>query len=329
MEHNDKGSGKQMLRVTDNWFVYVDDPISLLYTDPEVGVRQVKYVKKQYAEAHFTPEEIVLLKSLRRLYPDRSMDWWIHADEIRDGLRELFSGNGAFLSLLEQKPHNGGEVHRPPTPSKDTAAEEHANPSKSAPSQTAPSQTAGPVNEAAAQPPADPEAALQEELRAGDESARFKWMEMLDDRQIVEYLEGRLVDELFYEFDVGGRPVVGISFAGTIEAAKTVSAQKKKSGGGIEVLPDVRVEEIENGKKYAAYVRAIDKGINFVVVGYADKEKMRYNKAKRKFEEDPFARRSVISMAQRNALRHLIPEQEILALYREWKKRKSGSTVHT
>lgn len=297
MENTGKNVGRQTEQITEHWFVYRDDPIVILYTDETGTANRVKYARKQYAEEHFTPEENTLLRELRKVYPDESADWWMHYEEIRQVLFELFPKNEKYLAIL--KPKAQAEKDRPV-------------------------QESVPKHAPASEPgPADAAADLQRDMQAGDDSARFKWMEMLDDQQIVDYLEGRLVEELFYEFEVGGRPVIGISFAGTIEAAKTVSAQKMKSGGGIEVLPDVRVEEIDDGAKYAAYVRAIDKGINFVVMGYADQDKLRYNKMKRKLEIDPFARRSVVSKAQRNALRHLIPEQEILAMYREWKRRKT------
>jgi hypothetical protein len=304
--------------VTENWFVYKDDPISLLYTDEDGTVRRVKFAKREYAEKHFTADELEVLRKLRGIYPDEAVDWWMHYEEIRQKLFELFAGNEKFLALL--MPLEKTVAAPPPEAAKRTEAKEQ-QPARDAQPVTA----AAPAVEHAAEEGADAVTLIRRDIEAGNEEAKYALMEALDEQQIIDYLENRLVTDYFYEFTVGGSPVIGISYAGTIQAAKVVSAEKKAMGGGIEVLPDVVIEDIKDDRdieKWGAYVRAVDHSINFTVMGYADQSKMRWNKKLQRWEADPFARRSVVSKATRNALRQLIPEKKILEMYREYKKEK-------
>lgn len=300
---------RKRVKVSEHWFVYSDDPINLLYEDGEGKARSVKYAKNEFAERHWTPDEIEWLRVLRRVYPDESRDWWLHYDEIREQLIYLFPGNQELLELLKPRKEEKQEEQKGQEPQQATVVAQRRR-KREAPRHETPSDVEEDIER------------LNRELAAGNEEAKYQLMEALDEKQIVEYLEGRLISEYFYEFDVKGRKVVGISFAGTIHAAKVVSAEKRKMGGGIEVLPDVRVEVIDDGRRIEAFVRAVDRSINFTVLGHADQDLYRWNREKQEWEPDPFARRAVVSKAERNALRQLIPEKEILDLYRQWKASK-------
>ena len=159
----------------------------------------------------------------------------------------------------------------------------------------------------------------------------YQIFDILDSEQIVEYMETALDQSYFYSMYREGREIFGISYAGTIAVAKALVAKRKANGeGGIEVLPDIIINETPD--TYRAIVRAKDKSIDLTVVGTSEQPKLRKICEKKDYttgkciqyrtEPDPFAYTIAVSKASRNALRQLIPEEAILQLYSDWKKKK-------
>lgn len=144
----------------------------------------------------------------------------------------------------------------------------------------------------------------------------FERLDMLDEKQIVDELKGRLMDKYFYEFeqwdsDIGRkRTVVGISYAGT----KAIALLK----GNIETV-DIHAEVTEN--EYVCHVVIKDTARNISLPGGASQSKMMRLKDG-SLVPDRFAYAKVISKATRNALRSLIPEELIKELYVEYKEQR-------
>ena len=361
----------EQYKLTEHWFVFVNDPISVMYMDNDAGsVNPVKFVKGDYARKYWNSDEQEMLKELRNAYPDKWAERYFHKNEIRALLFELFAGDDAYLQMLapkdEETPkavldevfntfisgymaqgdayrqaiYNYRKEHNIGAEQPFTAAQQaelsgklkemermKGNVKEEGKGTTrmgeGPAKTAGPSEKVAR----ESTERLNEDIRQGADDSKFSLMERMDERQILDYMEGRLVSEYFYEYDLGGKTIVGLSFAGTVQAAKVVSADKMRETGGkgIEVLSDVRIEETTTA--YSAFVRATDHSTGFTSLGFADIQKKRYSKEKRQMVDDPFALRSVVSKAQRNALRQHIPEKKILELYREWKQAQGRKAI--
>jgi hypothetical protein len=130
----------------------------------------------------------------------------------------------------------------------------------------------------------------------------FKAIERLDENQILDELHGKTIDRLFYEIN----GITALSWAGV----KYFAIQ----------LGHIQVQEVkidENEESYKAIAWAYDKERDLRVMGAAEQPKIQsWDKKK-----DEFALAKVVSKAQRNALRNLIPETMISEAYKWWKSK--------
>lgn len=303
---------KKVIPVSEHWFVYEDDPISIYYLEGSTP-HPVKYAKREYASKNWNEAENDALQELRAIYPEKWTERHAHAAKIRDALIELFASNNEFVELLGSMQIQQTKLEALDEESKRSAA-------------SAPQRGATATKQQARTEAHDMQREAQNDVKhinsaisVSSDEERIRLMEAMDERQIIEYFEGHLAQDYFYEFDLKGRKIVGISFAGTIQVAKVLAADHRNNGG-IEVLPDIRVED--RGDSIYAFVRATDHSINFTGLGFADEAKRRYNKEKKEWEDVPHVVRIAVSKATRNVLRQLIPEKQVLELYREWKMRR-------
>lgn len=136
----------------------------------------------------------------------------------------------------------------------------------------------------------------------------FKEIERRDEAQILQDLHGKTIDALFYEFTQSGRLVVALSWAGV----KYFTLQ----------LGHVSIEEVkidEGTDSYKAIAWAYSKERDLRVMGAAEQSKVEpWGNPPKK---DQFALAKVVSKAQRNALRNLLPETMIAEAYKQWKER--------
>ncbi len=155
------------------------------------------------------------------------------------------------------------------------------------------------------------------EMPRQDEYSIF---DKLDEQQIMEEMEGKVITEYFYNFQIAGREVTGISWAGTKAVARYMSMQNKQHGfDGIEIMPiDLRRDVIEDDRYITAVARAIDHGSGLIMTGIARQSKYIIRKDGTTTPDD-FAIVKACSKAMRNAIRSLIPEQVILEMYNQWK----------
>lgn len=289
---------REIVKVSENFFVYLNDPHKLL-TSVDGVTTWIRVVKKVYAEEHFTTQEQDCLNELRSLYSvaPESMDK--HA--IANVITKYFTPMVQYFPDANQMEPKEAKSTIPK--SKEEAMQKKAQ------------SAVRKIN--------------TDMANSGDSAMQM--FDALDSEQIVEYFETTLSGEWFYSFPQDGKTVTGISFSGTVEAAKIVSAKHfMENKGGIEVLSDIMLIDLPD--KYRALARATDHAIGLTMPGFAEVRKMKHvcvdkDRATGKClryedKEDPYAATIAISKATRNALRHLIPEKEILAMYNEWKTKK-------
>jgi len=160
----------------------------------------------------------------------------------------------------------------------------------------------------------EPSRAEELEMPAGEAGQEaMQIMEAKDEEAILEDMRGGferspdVIDRYFYEFDVKGRTIRGLSWKGVMEIARIQ--------GHINV-ETIDVWEDEKGRWQAkAWVR--DKARDIRVPGFVvqDPESER-------IPNPEFAPRMAARKAVRNAIRALIPEEAILEAYEKWKERR-------
>lgn len=140
-------------------------------------------------------------------------------------------------------------------------------------------------------------------------------LDVLDEVQIAQEMQGRVITQYFYEFPVGGTRVTGISYAG-VKAIARFMAQH----GEPVVIEGVEFEEFDEGGKpvIGCLARARNARTGEVRFGYAAQaEVMETRQGPR---PDAFAKVKALNKAQRNALRQFIPEVVVVEMFKEWKK---------
>ena len=148
-----------------------------------------------------------------------------------------------------------------------------------------------------------------------DDSKPFQEMDVLDEQQITEELKGHILESYFYE--VQGRP--GLSYAGI----KAVAARYAAQGHPISV-EHVEIVASEDGLSFRAIAVAKDLTTGEKRTGAAEVERWMDSDMKK---PKPFAYTMAGSKAQRNAIRHFLPESVIEAAYKEFREKKKGGAV--
>jgi hypothetical protein len=142
-------------------------------------------------------------------------------------------------------------------------------------------------------------------------------MDALDEQQMIDEQKGHVIDQYFYSFVVGGREIIGCSWAGI----KFIVSKMASLGHPIAVSELV----IEEGQEsYKARAKAKDLATGEERWGVAEQPKV-----DEKGRRNMFAYPIAASKAQRNALRSFISEVVIQEGYREWKKKRTGITEPT
>ena len=132
--------------------------------------------------------------------------------------------------------------------------------------------------------------------------SKFEIFEKRDEDQILAEAQGHIIEEMFYKFPLDGKTVTGISWVGTKEIARKY--------GGIKMgIPQVT----DLGDQYACSIQATDTKNDVTLIGSSMQPK---NMTLKNGEEKPdrFAYTKVVSKAQRNAIRALIPETFLLEM---------------
>ena len=138
----------------------------------------------------------------------------------------------------------------------------------------------------------------------------FVEMDVLDEKQISDELKGHVLETYFYE--VQGK--IGLSWAGI----KAVAARYEAQGFPISV-EHVEVTESPDGKTYRAIAVAKNLMTGAKRTGAAEQGKFWDPEGTKPRE---FAYTLAASKAQRNAIRHFLPETVIASALQEWKDKK-------
>jgi hypothetical protein len=147
-----------------------------------------------------------------------------------------------------------------------------------------------------------------------------------DEDQILRTMAGEVVTEFYYEFEIDGKPIVGISATGAEEFARI----RADAGFPIRFPPgSITMDEVTQNDVRGIRVIAVARdcrsggdGIGMVFEPWMVERKVR-ERGKVvgvKMVKNDMADRKAFSKARRNAILSLLPEQQILVLLRERKK---------
>jgi hypothetical protein len=155
------------------------------------------------------------------------------------------------------------------------------------------------------------------ELPASEGQVLLQKVEEKDEQQILQELSGSdfvsdVMSQYFYEFESGGRRIVGLSYKGVKQLALHT---------GNITLKDLELRETPKG--YIAIVKARHEAKNLEVYGVAFQPYEMELRDGRKVP-DQFAVQKAVGKAQRNALRALIPETLICEAYKKWLERREA-----
>lgn len=150
----------------------------------------------------------------------------------------------------------------------------------------------------------------QTELARTDEEDRYVLMDKLDESQIIKEMEGKVISEYFYEFTERGIKKVGLSFAGV----KYMANVMRNENNPLSIIYS-NIEESPDGKAWLG---------NAVCENLSSHEKRAGHflqpKTRTSGDENPFAYTLAGSKAERNAMRHFMPESAIVKAKEAWEK---------
>jgi hypothetical protein len=143
-------------------------------------------------------------------------------------------------------------------------------------------------------------------------SNEYKIMDTQDEQQILDELQGHYLTEFVYSFKVGGRDVIGLSWAGIKELAYRY--------GGIQV-ESCNIED--KGDFWLVTCKALDIKRCNSRFGVATQSKT-MKRRDGSIEPDEFALQKATSKAQRNAMRALMPEIAVKQYIDQFLTEKNG-----
>jgi hypothetical protein len=153
----------------------------------------------------------------------------------------------------------------------------------------------------------------------------FAVMDSMDDRAIVERINGRVSKAWVYSFAQGGTTVEGLSAAGVEEAARHLAGQSKGTDVIREISCEVEYEDetearfIAKAGRYAIAVHSETGVVSEILLDTAVRGK-RVDKIHRNGTVNPHWYEHGITKAVRNAKRALLPEELVAAIIENAKK---------
>lgn len=142
------------------------------------------------------------------------------------------------------------------------------------------------------------------------EQSPFAIMERRDETQIMDELRGNIIKEYLYDFQQNGHRVTGLSYAGVVHVALKL--------GHIHTGEPI-IQEMNGG--YLAKVPATDMKRNVSTWGVSFQPQKMTLRDGREIP-DKFAIVKCVAKANRNAIRHLIPEKIVIEFLNEYRKQK-------
>jgi hypothetical protein len=157
----------------------------------------------------------------------------------------------------------------------------------------------------------------QTELARKDEGQlNAERMDELDEAQIAKEMEGKVIEEYFYTFKENGVTKVGLSFAGV----KYMAGLMRNEGHPLSV-EYTNIELSPDGSSWLGNAVVKDLATGEKRAGHFEQPKLRYEKP------NPFAYTLAGSKAERNAMRHFMPEAAIVKAKKEWESNHGNSGI--
>jgi hypothetical protein len=173
--------------------------------------------------------------------------------------------------------------------------------------------------EAEALPEADEFKPSGEELVVSQDRTVFEVMDAHDIEQMIDSMQGRLLDVSLYDFESGGQRMVELSWKGVREC---IHAMHETGKCRIGIQPETLQTQtvVDDGDTYyEAAVFAKDEYSGLGFFGFAREPKMMKRRDKPP-TLDKFAKTKAINKAQRNALRMFVPEKLAQTLIAQFRK---------
>lgn len=144
------------------------------------------------------------------------------------------------------------------------------------------------------------------------EPNQYLVFDRMDEEQIKDEIEGRIIEDYFYDLQFGDRHVTGISYNGVKAATRWIA---EKENTGIEII-SVDVSESPDKFRYVVMARNTRLGITLPGMATQSKRMEIWNKQRTQkiSVEDPYAENKAFSKAVRNALRSHLPEPLIIQM---------------
>ena len=134
-------------------------------------------------------------------------------------------------------------------------------------------------------------------------------MDDFDESQIAEEMKGKVINEYFYEFKEAGTTKVGLSFAGV----KYMAGIFREQGHALSI-EHTNIELSPAGDSWLGNAICKDLATGEKRGGHFEQPRERNGKP------NPFAYTLAGSKAERNAMRHFMPESAIVKAKEEWEK---------
>jgi hypothetical protein len=172
-----------------------------------------------------------------------------------------------------------------------------------------------------------------EDLVVTEDRSVFEVMDAADIEQIIDAMQGRLLDVSLYDFEQGGQRIVELSWKGVRETVQEMHSTGKCRIGMVPEATQLSTAHDDGEDWYEALVYAKDEVTGATFSGFAREPKqMRLRGGGTKF--DKFAQTKAINKAERNALRKFIPERLAQTLIAQFlhdesrvRKLRSGSPM--
>ena len=137
-------------------------------------------------------------------------------------------------------------------------------------------------------------------------------IDLADEKQIIQEIEGRIIDQYVYSFKKGNREIIGLSYSGV----KWVAREMAKRGESIDIEELTKEEDETHWTVTAKVTNRKTEEHRFGVARQAKVMTFKDGSTK----PDDYALTKAVSKAQRNALRAFEPEEIIIEMVREWRK---------
>jgi len=136
-------------------------------------------------------------------------------------------------------------------------------------------------------------------LSEAERALPYQLFDREDEKEIIASLKGAYIEGMVYQFKQGGRIVTGVSYTGIKEIAYNISLET-----GREINTEI-IESHEDENNYYMTMRATHKGVGSRLGAAVQ------SKTYQRGGIDPFAYTKILSKAQRNALRSVLPENAL------------------